>query len=469
MVSWRRTGLVTPDRAGLRVLGLALVVMFVVACGSGGDQSPSQTSTAATLASGTLAGTTSVLTTPTSVVGTGLDQVSGDERSLVDSWLSAVSESAGAWPGYDLADIPTVLVSVDAGGRVEAVVAFNHPNSSALGSAIASVEVDGHRVAVIREPADPEGLVSLAPFDFFADIGGVVTYVLVGQRGEAGREPDTPGFVAMIAHEGFHRYQFDHWVPGATVQDVDGYDFGTENLELVLLENRILVAAYRAATVPETERLAHQFAAVRSARHARDARAALDEEQERMEGSARWIEHRMGDAIGNTYTSTNHTSELGYLDDSIDNTAAVLGSVKSFFGFGRYYSSGASVLALLERLDVSSVDIAAWLRDGETPARLLQQRIAPLGGMDDLVAAARAEHDPDGRLAAAASVLAEVAAGEGRTHFGASEVPAETLGPGYELGDDQVACLQDHGLDLSADSITIPDDIASACFGDTGS
>ena len=457
------------ERVGRRVLSLAWVMVFAVACGSGGDPSPPQTSTGSTSASTTSAGTTAVSTTPSSVVGTGLDQVSGEARSLVDSWVSAVSESGDAWPGYDLAAIPTVLVSVDVQGGIEAVVAFNHPSPDALGSAIHSAGFEGHRVAVVGEPADPERLLSLAPFDFFADIGGVKTYVLVAQRGEPGREPDTPGFVAMVAHEGFHRFQFDHWVPGAGVQDVEGYDYGAENLELVLLENRILVAAYQAGTVPEAERLARQFAAVRTIRHARDPRILLDEEQERMEGSARWIEHHIGDAIGNTYTSTNHTSELGYLDESIEDPAAVLGSVKSFFGFGRFYSSGATVLALLDRLDVSGADIAERLGDGDTPAQLLEERISPLGGVDELVAAARAEHDPDGRLGAAAAVLADVAAGEGETDFGAAEVPAETIGPGFEAGDDQIACLEDHGLDLSADSVTIPEDIAAACFGDPGS
>lgn len=468
-VSREETRSVRVGRVGLGLLGAALASVFVAACGPGDDPSTSGASVESTLASGTSAGTTAVSTAPAPVVETGLDSVSANARSLVDSWLSAVSESGGAWPGYDLGDIPTVLVSVDVGGRIEAVVAFNHPSPDALGEAILDVEVDGHRVAVVGEPADPERLLSLAPFDFFADIGGVQTYVLVAQRGEPGREPDAPGFVAMVAHEGFHRYQFDNWAPGAAVQDVEGYDFGAENLELVLLENRILVAAYQARTVAETERLGRQFAAVRAARHERDPRVALDEEQERMEGSARWIEHRMGDAIGNTYASTNHTSELGYLDESIGDPGAVLGNVKSFFGFGRFYSSGATVLALLERIGVAGAEVAERLGDGDAPAQLLAQRIAPLGDRDHLVAAAWAEHDPDGRLGVAAAALAELAAGEGETDFGAGAVPEETLGPGFEVSEDQIACLQDHGLDLSADSVTISDDIASACLGDSGS
>ena len=115
---------------------------------------------------------------------------------------------------------------------------------------------------------------------------------------------------------------------------------------------------------------------------------------------------------------------------------------------------------------MAGADVAERLGDGDTPAQLLEQRIAPLGDRDELVAAAWAEHDPDGRLGAAAAVLAELAAGEGETDFGVGDVPAETLGPGFEVGDDQIACLQEHGLDLSADSVTIPEDIAAACFGD---
>ena len=183
-------------------------------------------------------------TTSTGVVADGLRSVSGDARLLAESWRLAVSESAGIWPGYELASIPTVLVSVDLEGKVEAVVAFNHPDPQALGSQVRGFDLDGHQVAVVEEAAYPDELASMAPFDFFADIGGIETFVVVGRSGE----PGTPEFVALLAHEGFHRYQFDRWVPGTAVQDVEGYDFGAQHLELALLENRILIAAYEAAT-----------------------------------------------------------------------------------------------------------------------------------------------------------------------------------------------------------------------------
>lgn len=161
---------------------------------------------------------------PTSVDAAGPGALSADERSLVDAWRSAASASAGVWPGFDMASIPTVLATIDGEGAVEAAVAFNHPNPAALGTRIRSLDVDGHQIAVVGEVADPDRLASLVPFDFFADVGGVSTYAVVSGEGELDLEPGTPSFVALVVHEGFHRYQFDAWAQSATDQYFDGYD-----------------------------------------------------------------------------------------------------------------------------------------------------------------------------------------------------------------------------------------------------
>lgn len=431
----------------MRRLGLAVAVLtLLIACGTEGDP----------LLPANSEGSVPASTTSTRAVV--------DARSLIDSWRLAVSESVGIWPGYDLAAIPVVLVAVDVEGHVGAVVAFNHPDPQALGSPLRWFDVDGHQVAVVSGVADPDGLASMAPFDFFADIGGTATFVLVGGAGQPGMEPGTPEFVALLTHEAFHRYQFDEWTPGDLLQDVDGYDFSAANLELVLLENRILIAAYEAGTLADTERLARQFAAVRSARHDRDGRVALDEKQERTEGSARYIEHSIGDAIGNIYNSTNHTGELVHYDSSLDDPAALGGGIKLFFGFGRFYSSGATLLALLDRLQPSGIDVPERLREGDSPAQLLAQHVGSIADVDVLVAAARAEHDPDGRFGPAAAILAELAAGEETAGFGGADLPGETISGSFEVSEDQIACLEEHGLDLSADNITIPEDIASACL-----
>ena len=367
-----------------------------------------------------------------------------------------MSASSGVWPGFDLAPIPAVLATIDNGGAVKAVVVFNHPEPHALGVPIESFDLGGHGIAVIGEVTAPEWLALRTPLDLFADVGGVDTFVVVSQEGELDLEPGTPFFVALLVHEAFHRYQFEEWTPSATHQYWDGYDYSAANLELALLENRILIAAYRADDPGESERLARQFAAVRAVRHQRDPRVAHDEEQERSEGSARFIEHRFGDSIDLVYTSTNHTRDLHYHDQNLSNPQVLAGHIKWFFALERFYSTGATLLSLLERLAVS--EIPRQLQDGETPATLLKQRIGPLGDLDELVARARAEHDPDNQVGAAAATLAELVLDE--SPIG--------LGPEGEhvISDAELACLEAHGIEVSEERATIPLEVDRECLGE---
>ncbi len=402
----------------------------------------------------------------TSVDADGLEALSTAGRSLIDSWRTAVSASSGEWPGFDLASIPTVLAAVDDEGAVEAVVAFNHSNPQALGIPIRSMDVDGHKIVAIGELADPGWLAARSPFDFFADVGGTETFVLIAQEGELGREAGTPEFIALFVHEAFHRYQADEWWSGMTRQYFDRYDFSATNLELALLENRILIAAYRADDPSDLERLARQFAAVRATRRQRDFRVAHDEETERSEGSARFIEHRIGDSIGNVYsTSTNHTGELEQYDQNLAAPELQHTGVKSFFSFLRFYSSGATLLVLLERLGVSNV--AQQIEDGRTPAGLLERYVAPLGDLDELVATARADHDPDGRLAATAATLFKLAIAEPATGLGYNDGE-------FVLTGAQIACLESFGIEFSdtpvfGDRVGIPSPAGHSCLVEAGS
>ena len=389
------------------------------------------------------------------------DSLPAEVRSLIGSWHSAVSATTGVWPGFDLASIPAVLAHLNDEGAVGAAVAFNHPNPLALGAPIRSLEVDGHEITVIGEVADPDWLAARTPYDFFADVGGTDTFVLISQQGEFGRESGTPEFIAMLVHEAFHRYQGDEWRPGTARQYVDRYDFSAANLELVLLENRIISAAYRADDPGDLERLARQFAAVRATRRQRDFRVAHDEAQERTEGSARFVEHLIGEAIGHAYyMSTGHTGELDDYDRNLAVPEMQPYGIKIFFSFYRFYSSGATLLVLLERLGVS--DVAEQLQDGRTPARLLERHIAPLGDLDELVAEARADHDPDDRLAAAATTLHELALDEPATGLGHDDGD-------FVLTDVQIGCLKSFGIEFSdtpvfGNRISIPPNPAHSCL-----
>lgn len=52
--------------------------------------------------------------------------------------------------------------------------------------------------------------------------------------------------------------------------------------------------------------------------------------------------------------------------------------------------------------------------------------------------------------------------------FADGDLPGITNAGSFDAGDDQIACLEEHGLDLSGDSVTIPEEIARACFDDPG-
>ena len=385
-----------------------------------------------------------------------------DARLLIDIWSSAVSATRGVWPGFDLASIPAVLAAIDDERAIGAAVAFNHPNPQALGAPARTLHVDGHRIVVIGEVADPDWLAAQSPYQLTADVGGTDTFVLIGEESDEYYDPETPLFIAYLAHEAFHRYQSDEWTSGTTRQYFDHYDYSVANLELVLLENRILVAAYRAEDPGDLQRLARQFAAVRATRHERDYRVAHDEEQERIEGSARFIEHRIGETIGAVHaTSTNHPRDLEQITQILATAPELLhDGIKVFFSLARFYSSGATLLVLLERLGAS--DVVQQLQDGRTPARLLARHVVPLGDLDELVAGARADHDPDDRLAAAAATLHGLALDEPAT--GLSHDDSEFI-----LTDAQIGCLEAFGMEFSdtpvfGNRIGIPPNAAHSCL-----
>ena len=193
---------------------------------------------------------------------------------------------------------------------------------------------------------------------------------------------------------------------------------------------------------------------MRAVRHQRDHRIAHDEEQERSEGSARWIEHRIGEPIGFLYTSNNHTQDLRSCNQRLSDPKMLFGGIKDFFSLNRFYSTGATLLWLLDRLRVS--DVSQQLKDGKTPAVLLEEHLAPLGDIDGLVAGALADHDPENRLGATSATLSELALDEPSLGDG-----SKTLSP---ITDAELACLANHGVEM-ADGMIIPERVAIECLG----
>ncbi len=467
------------DLVSLRKLAAPLFtgVLLLVACTPGGEAADDAVGAPTT---------DSVATSPE----TGSDTVDGARTSeelggrTLATTLTKISAgyqaSDGVWPGFVPAEHPVVLAwRVD--GRTDALT-INHPNPDAIGTA-AAIDTTGLQLGTAHyitdlQPQAEEKLGALESFDFHMDIGGEDSYAMVAGGDDDFFEPGTDEYVATLLHEMFHRYQDGSFSPGAGSQDVEGYAYSAENLELATLEERALSVAVDAEDRSDIERAARHFAAIRMARLAADDRVVLDEDQEIMEGTARYLEHR----IAGEGTDAAHTGD-NYGDTLVTDVPS--DEVKEHYGFGRFYSTGANVLRVLDLLDVK--DKATEIESGVSPAKLLADTLGVTeADVADLVADARKQYDPLGELADAAAEAAEMSESEGPVFddFGGDDlagtegsggdgeiVDSQTVGgesvdgEGSPITDEELACLEENGFDLaSPGQVEIDPAVAEECF-----
>jgi len=385
-----------------------------------------------------------------------------DVATLVTNVGIGYEQVDGVWNGFVPNDHPAVIVIKDGADQVTGAVAFNHPDADALGTAT-PVDTAGlamRSVHLVTDPIDADTMDALEGFDFHAELGGVDSFAMVASATDDFFDLTTKDYVSTLLHEMFHRYQ-DKAFQQMVGQDVEGYAYTAENLELAVLEERALQEAITATDDGARDEAASRFAALRQARLAADPRVELDNSQEMIEGTARYIEHRIGDdaASGYLMNVTNYDADLV--------TNFVPGSgVKQTFGFGRWYASGAAVLRLLDLMEAE--DVAGRVEAGTSPAEILAAELdITEANRDDLVAQARANYDPLGELSDQAAEAAEAAAseppvfGDETTSGGETGVIESDDGP---LTDEQIDCLIEQGVDLEDEQATITDEQWNACF-----
>ncbi len=418
------------------------------------------------------------------------------DAARLDTALSRIAVAYdridGAWEGFVPREHPVVLAWKAPDGTLLSAITIHHPDPGAIGPA-SPVEVDGlARGAVNRidapGAADAERLDRIDTFDFGTEIGGVDSFVQVAGGPDDFFDPTATDYASTLLHELFHRYQFRAFADDGVAQDVEGYDYRAANLELAALEERALVAALDADADGDADgrdEAARRFVAIRLTRLAADERVRLDESQEAIEGTARFIEHRLGRADDTfTYHDGNIAGEL--------RTDPTAGPVKDHYGFGRWYATGAAVLHLAELAGAD--DVAGRVEEGMSPSEVLG-RVLGLDAASEatiagLVAEARLATDPDDELPELAAEAARTAAAEGPVFGddagggdgesrGESDadanaddghgVEADAAGPtdGIEITDEELACLDDLGLVLEPDDdgfVELPEDAVEACF-----
>lgn len=353
--------------------------------------------------------------TATQLGGLELGELEDYESGVLRKYATALRTIAddGVWRGFDDAKIPQLFIYKDDQGVVSSVFAVAHPNLDALGTArkVNTASIGLEDVYEITDLKDENKIADLFLFTFDTNFGGVRTFTITSTldvRGDSATpEAATADFAAFWIHELFHRYQFDNFAMADYV-DYDSYDFLKENLELAILEDYILVDAAKTENTSELEVRARQFVALRQFRLNRHRSTEIDNAQEQSEGTARYIEHKIGDEIGlNLYRDTTYADETEYVVRSDYGDMPV----KEYFAFDRFYGTGAIIMDIAERLAVPNR--TALIERGGSPFDLLKNRYgADSAELQALIDAGRQAVDPMGAILAIAEAAAKRASSE---------------------------------------------------------
>lgn len=382
----------------------------------------------------------------------------------------------GVWTGFDPGEHPSVAVYKSANNEVESALAINFPSPETLGDAT-KLSVNGTPFASLYRidniTADVKQTFSSIPsFEFNANLTGVDSFVMIADVGDDFLNPASLDWVSTFLHEMFHRYQGFQFTGSEGYQDVENYAFDANNIALATLEERALMAAVTSNNATTQESAAKHFAAIRMVRLMADERVILDNDQERFEGTARYLEHRLaGNDTRFYFHDGNHG--IGIVGDS-DALLEAGASIKTYYAFNRFYATGSAVLHTLELLGVADFDQA--VQNGKSPVYVLIGHFnMTQAETTQLVADARAAYDPEGELMSAAERAAKAASKEGPVFgdgiggnadgvdMGGSD--GDTTGEGdlITLTDEQEQCLTENGVNFTV--TTIPNYIWEVCIG----
>ena len=333
-----------------------------------------------------------------------------------DDWTSAaiVNLAAayqgvqGVWTGFEPSDHPALAVLKTESGDIDSALALNFPSPEVLGNAT-GLSTDHtpfsslHRIDSL-EADIATVLMRIEFFEFNAILGGVDSFVVVARKGDFVFDPAGLRWSVLFVHELFHRYQFAAFRGVRGPQNLEGYPLTAENLALAALEDRALTKAISTTDEDLRATAARHFAAVRITRLTADQRIRLDNDQERFEGTARYLEHRLASVDAPFRSVVGDYATSLFTDPNLPTGL----TVKDYYSFSRFYASGAAILRLLDLLGVTGVEVA--IEAGQSPAEVLVEHLAIADAdLEQLVADARRAYDPHDALAAASERAAETA------------------------------------------------------------
>ena len=335
--------------------------------------------------------------------------VEGDwTEAAISNLAVAYTRVQGVWTGFEPNDHPALVVLRTDDEEIDSALAINFPTPHELGDA-AELSADDtpfrslHRLNRVDTNV-ARVLSTVEHFGFNIYLKGVDAFVIVAREGHFFADPDQPDFGAYFIHELFHRHQHTAFRETGGFRNLESYPLTTQNIELSTLEDRALYEAITTSDVEAREQAARRFAGIRIIRHAADYRLAVENGYEISEGTARYMEHRLG---GSDWQYRLHDGNYEG-DLFLSPILPCCLTVKFYYSFARFYTTGAVILHLLDLLEVGGVHPA--VESGRSPAEIL---IGHLGvtesDVERLLADARQAYDPEGTLAADAERAAEQA------------------------------------------------------------
>ncbi len=313
-------------------------------------------------------------------------------QSLADIFDPFRHHADAIWTSHYRLDRMPLLLVREEGGRDRYGFLINHPNPAKLGGVKA--DLPGLRLPLIyRLDSLPEEkrIAAIPHFDFSVSLGGTDTFVLKYSAELLGLSEESaaisPGaseedLVALnrqfmaeqwalyLAHEAFHAFQLQRWNEQMSEQDMADYPLDETHLALIMLETAALRAALDSRSEAARRERTRLFIAVREERMARYAEVEfLDLPQEQIEGTAKYVEHRLGSLLGFRYVNLDTFAS----PDSL--IAMPERGIRSHAAFDRFYGTGAAVCRLLDEFAVDGWK--ARVTRGLSPYQVLRERLAP--------------------------------------------------------------------------------------------
>ena len=349
--------------------------------------------------------------------GSELDSIESVALSITQEMFEKFAISSDEiWTGsYRLDQTPILYVRRN-GDKDGCAMLINYPEGENLaGTTPAKVDKEINIDNVLRINKIPEDINKIENFDFQYDLYGKKVFLMkVNSRDiDIKSISSQKDWMLFVAHEGMHNYQYTESFksyPG--VQEVESYKLDKEHIGLILLEQAILNNIAKDAdsekSFSDISTSVLQLIAVRDERYEKFPKTKLhDLYQEQHEGTAKYIEHRLGSLTENN--NINLTSFYQKYNEIADD------KIRDQLAFMRFYFSGSMISKVLDMKGVKN-----WhtqVENGKSPYEILTSATS-ISEADKLnyLAQAKSDYSYD-TLKQRAEKLAETAAKEPTSIF----------------------------------------------------